>query len=130
VRESVCAIFQSKDAGERAPAEVRVEIPLYGRIHWYRPSGDFEAFCACGHRRCTKKRRSTADTRGLNPAQGRPLAFLLAWLEAGWGRDRDGHQGYKPSKAQRKRARRRLPTIPGFWALAREGARPTRWIRL
>ena len=67
--------------GGRTGQEIlRFTVPS-GSIVWYAHSQDMTAFCSTpGHLECRKTRTARA---GIRPGQGRPLGFLMAWLEKG-----------------------------------------------
>ena len=63
----------------REPAELVWYLP-FGRITYYR-QGFFTCLCLHpNHEKCIMTRTAKAGSR---PAQGRPLAFLYTWLQAG-----------------------------------------------
>ena len=55
-----------------------------GKISFYAKQRIFEAVCPNKdkHGRCVKTKSAKADARGRNPSQGRPLGYLLCWLDA------------------------------------------------
>ena len=60
-----------------AAGNVRVDVE-FGKITWYSYSGDFVAVCNCPVK-CRKHR--TSKRRAGKAGSGRPLGFLMAWLE-------------------------------------------------
>ena len=95
---------------ERFAGEAIVWLPNGAKITAY--SYDiFECRCACRrHGSCvkTKRRTGVALARG-NPAQGRPLGYLVAWaLDAenfAHTQGADGHMAHTPSYERRVEAR-------------------------
>ena len=89
-----------------------IDVEDKGSIKFYEWSGVFEATCTCAHGLCRKTRTSKP---GAKPGQGRPLAFLAAWLYG--GRDYPNKKArfeWKPDFASRMHARQGLlPLIPG-----------------
>ena len=91
---------------------VRAVIPGLGTIIWDKASSEFRCYCtACGHsNNCAKYRRSTEST--ANPVQGRPLGYLMAWLELGSGTTEAHHKdNVYPTPDQRRVARTRLQKL-------------------
>ena len=67
----------------RMPAECSVTIPGLGRIAYHQTKLAFEAHCQCGHGRCVLSRTSQGPAQGQPTGRGRPLGFLMCWLQSG-----------------------------------------------
>ena len=69
-----------RGGGRTGQETLRFAAPS-GSIVWYAHSQDMTAFCSApGHVECRKTRTARP---GIRPGQGRPLGFLMAWLEKG-----------------------------------------------
>lgn len=89
----------------RAPA-FSIQLP-HGVIKFYGANLSMEAICSCpGHRaRCVKTRTTVAGRRA---GQGRPLGYLLAWLDMGpTCADGNAHSDVKSIDVTERRAARR-----------------------
>ena len=78
----------------RSGTEVKLSLGALGSIHYYPKSNTFTAFCAAHKNEhssdCRKSRTSKASAQ--RPSQGRPLGFLVAWLqEANQHADKSEH---------------------------------------
>lgn len=104
----------------RGSAIASILIPGCGRIAYY-ASGEFYAYCddpihtmdaeGGNSTRCI---RSRVGRPGRVRHQGRPLGFLVAWLQGcALFADADDHKGFKPSFADRRAARNAFKEIPG-----------------
>ena len=97
--------------GMRLPAEVTLEVPG-GRVTYYR-LGQFTATCTSGHGRCVMTRSALP---GRRVCQGRPLGFLVKWLEQGMSlRSKAEHwnQAAWPDQESRLQKRRELEGMVG-----------------
>ena len=112
------------DRPQLAPGRKSVEIviPGLGKIFYYPASGEFIA--KCDRHGCKMTRRShptgaAAFALHPNPAKGRPLGLMMAWLEQGFRPGCDALELHRrPSEflidhAVRAASRRRLAEIPG-----------------
>ena len=100
----------------REPADLVWSMPE-GRITYYR-HGYFTCLCQLpNHHKCVMTRSAKAGSR---PAQGRPLAFLYAWLQSGKGLpDKACHWDpiAWPNLAARQAARTHIQDVPEAAAL-------------
>ena len=100
--------------GRGRPAAAIVSVPN-GRIAYYENTVDFYGYCLdplCHG--CRLSRRGNA--RASNPAQGRPLGLLMAWIQAS-GTQAHIDKGPWPDYEARCRARAALAAIDGANAL-------------
>jgi hypothetical protein len=120
------AMGSVRDPGLRARAEIEVRVPG-GRLVYYRRFGRVAAKCGV-HVDCSVSRTLTASPLPSRAGQGRPLAFLLAWLDAGSDEtaypDRNAHVHIcSPCLEIRQRARAAYaadPDVGPFFPLERE----------
>ena len=96
---------------------VRCRHPgVAGRLTFYPKKRAFEAVCGClAHGKCVRTR--TVNAYEKLPAQGRPLGFLVAWLEAAESAgSRFMHDCCYPTAEQRRAARQRWRAEAEFFA--------------
>jgi len=106
------------EPGRRArgnPDNITLNLPDGNSIVYYAGPQQFYAICRHNHAmgsmcRMTRTRRGQAS----KPAAGRPLGFLMAWLQAQdeYGTCSDHHDLCEPDLADRRGARALLHTIP------------------
>ena len=94
-------------------------VPNRGTIRYYEKSQSMVAFCDRCAGDCRKSR--TVKANAQRPSQGRPLGFLLAWLEAAeeyGGRAADHNVLCLPLHAARVAARNDCRALLGYDVLA------------
>lgn len=109
------------------PADVALEVQGYGILRYYSTKRQFVAQCTSrGHSRCFLTKTAEKSDVPSRQGQGRPLAFMLAWLCDFRGDSREEHvHTYRPTLAAREGHRtaaiQLAPEVPEVSALlARE----------
>eukprot|EP00959_Pyramimonas_sp_CCMP1952_P032037 672253-Pyramimonas_sp.AAC.1 len=117
--------------GGGLPAHIVVLVPGLGRISYYDTFDRkyFVANCADPDHVCHLPCHTTrVSTPGHKKGQGRPLGWMMSWLERQGGlaaaraatRHDHVHGGWRPTFEERRAARERLALLPGGLALIAE----------
>lgn len=88
-----------RGAGQRVGAYINVQLGDIGYLKYSIAQNSVGAHCRCDHGLCRTNR--TLNSKGHSGLRGRPLGFLVAWLQAGQSRHCfDSHQALARSPGQ------------------------------
>ena len=106
-----------------------VTFAEYGRIRYYPQQKICIAVCANpDHGQCRMERTCSANSRGTNPGQGRPIGLLAAWLRchAEFPTQQSHLREFKHTHESRVEARSQFMLMDGAAAFCRLAERPMR----
>ena len=112
---------EGADRPPALPSEATVILPNGGKVSLY-SYGRFEATCGnkgCHGNRCRKSltaKKAKPSQMLRFPTRGRPLGFLMSWINDGY--DHDDHIRFVPTLEQRQAGRDALKAIGGLQVMA------------